>query len=89
MIGHISRGIHRPSLLKTFLFAQQPRQRMCVVKMYKNPPTSTRLASYCPSGNPNFYPFTAPAVRPWMKYRCKKTKMTVTGTAATILAAII
>ena len=57
--------------------------------MYKNPPTSTRLASYCPSGNPNFYPFTAPAVRPWMKYRCKKTKMTVTGTAATMEAAII
>lgn len=57
--------------------------------MYKNPPTGTRLTSYCPSGNPNFYPFTAPAVRPWMKYRCKKTKMTVTGTAATMEAAII
>ena len=76
-------------MTETFLFAQQTRRCTRTEKMYKNPPTSMRLASYCPSGDPNFYPFTAPAVRPWMKYRCRKTKMTVTGTAATMDAAII
>lgn len=35
------------------------------------------------------YPFTAPAVKPWMKHRCKNTKITVTGTAATMEAAIM
>ena len=33
--------------------------------------------------------FTAPAVKPWMKHRCKNTKITVTGTAATMEAAIM
>ena len=87
--SYISWDICRPNITGTLLFAQQTRRCTRTEKMYKNPPTSTRLASYCPSGNPNFYPFTAPAVRPWMKYRCKKTKMTVTGTAATMEAAII
>ena len=33
--------------------------------------------------------FTAPAVKPWMKHRCKNTKITVTGMAATMEAAIM
>ena len=46
--------VNRPNMTKTFLFAQQIRQRTCVVKMYKKPPDEHETRLVLPVGESKF-----------------------------------